>query len=212
MSRALVTFGDGPHEELLEIAMPSFEAFADRHGYEIVIPDFEDRPARPQSWWKVPALLAALDEFEEALWIDADCVIIDAADDIEAPEEAWHAMARHETSDGLVPNCGVWLVRQPMRPFLRRIWTMTGYMEHGWWEQAALIELLGYSLIGRPIRHETTTELYARTHWLDPGWNGHVNDRQRIERIRIAHATMFEDRAAVMRQWAEKAAREAIIA
>lgn len=211
MNRALVTFGDGPHEELLEIALPSFEAFADRHGYEIVIPDFPERPARPQSWWKVPALLTALAEFEESLWIDADCVIMDGSDDLDVPEDAWQAMVRHETADGVVPNCGVWFVRQPMRPFLERVWTMTQFLEHGWWEQAAMVRLLGYEL-RKPVSLVEETPLYLHTHWLEPGWNGHVNDRQVIDRVRVAHATMFDDRADVMRQWAAKAASDPVAA
>ena len=59
MSRALVTLAKGPHERLLEVALPSFRAFADRHGYEVIVASESDH-GRPPSWWKVLALKAAL--------------------------------------------------------------------------------------------------------------------------------------------------------
>lgn len=203
MNKALVSYAIGPHVDLLDIALPSFHEFADRHGYDVVIPEPLDCD-RPPSWHKVPVLLAALDEYDEVLFLDADTVIIDRSEDLDVPADAWQALARHVTTDGEVPNCGVWFARKPMRPYLQQIWSLEGYLHHGWWEQAAMHQLLGYA--GRPVTLVAPSELYGRTHWLDSGWNVHVWDQQATGRERVMHATMCPDRAAAMREWSSLAA------
>jgi hypothetical protein len=202
LSKTLVTLAVGAHAELLDIAMPTFVGFADRHGYDLTVAVVEsDRPA---SWHKIPALLSALDDYDEALWLDADIVIADPSADIDVPGWAWQALVCHHTDDGEVPNCGVWLVRKPMRTTLQTIWGMTEHLHHPWWEQAALVDLLGYR--GRPLTVTEPTALLGRTFFLGNGWNVHRNDRNRPADGRFLHATMWPDRAAVMRQWAGAAA------
>jgi hypothetical protein len=202
VNRALVTFANGTHQELLEIAMPSFQAFADRHGYEIVQPNMQC--SRPTSWWKVPALQACLDEgYEEALWVDADMVIVDPTDDLDVPADSWQALVRHHTGDGEVPNCGLWFVRKPMRDWLEKVWAFPADLP--WWEQTALMRLLGYQPDPRPAFLVEPTVLYHHTHWLDNGWNCHTWDTPAAGHPRVQHATMWPDRAAVMREWAEAA-------
>lgn len=205
MSRALITFAVGEHEQLLELALPRFEAYADRHGYEL-----ETRPPamllRPPSWHKVPLLLEALERHDEALWIDADVVIVDQELDVadEPPATAWQALVRHHTPDGEVPNGGVWLVRQGMQPVLEAIWRRSRHRNHPWWEQAALMDLLGYR--HAPAELVEPTELYRRTHWLGLEWNSHEqNDRHPSPRF--AHATHgpVEWRASVMRAYLARA-------
>lgn len=202
MSKALISYAVGPHQELLDIALPTFQEFAVRHGYDLLIPEPIDSP-RPPSWHKIPALIAALQDHDEALFLDADTVIVDPADDLDVAADAWQALVRHSTGDGDVPNCGVWFVRRPMLPILERQWSMTGYLHHGWWEQAAMHELLGFG--NRPVTLNAPTELCRRTHFLDPGWNVHKWHTLPVERPRIMHATMHSDRAAVMREWAKEA-------
>lgn len=203
--KALVTLATGTHREYLDIALPSFRVFAKRHGYKILQPELVC--SRPVSWWKVPALAAALDAgYEQVLWVDADVVIVDPSDDLDAPEDAWQALVEHHTGDGFVPNCGVWMVRPPMRAWLDRLWGMAHHTHSGWWEQSAMLELLGYSPL-RPTFHATDTELYERTHFLDNGWNTHKWDTPQPARPRFQHATMWPDRAAKMREWAALSAR-----
>lgn len=187
MTRALVTFATGPYTALQEVALPGLEEYADRHGYVL----HSDPPAnteRPASWLKVPLLRAALDEYEEVLWVDADVIIADGSRDIadEAPDDAWQGLVRHRTPDGVVPNCGVWLVRPAMREILDRLWDMTQYLAHPWWEQGALCELLGYQ--GRPLQLTQPTGLYGRTYWLGLEWNSH-EERDPSGSPRFAHAT-----------------------
>lgn len=202
MSRALVTFALGDHRRLLELSLPRFAEYADRHGYELAA--YPPRLLmRPPSWLKVAALLDALNHHEEALWIDCDVVIVDGEKDIadEVPDDARQALVRHHTPDGEVPNCGVWFVREPMRPTLIRLWQLDRYLDHPWWEQAAMLDLLGYRHRQRPVELVAPTELYERTHWLDLSWNSHEQS-DRHPRPRFAHATCgsVEWREGVMRE------------
>ena len=49
MNRCLVTFGVGHHADLLEIALPTFERFADRHGYDLIVANPDRKSTRLNS-------------------------------------------------------------------------------------------------------------------------------------------------------------------
>jgi hypothetical protein len=190
VNRALVSFAAGDFEPLLEIARPRFAQYADRHRYELITKP----PAlllRPASWHKISVLLDVLEDYDEALWVDCDVVIVDASADLagEVPAEAWQAITRHATAEGEVPSAGVWYLRQSMQPVLEAIWRLERYRHHRWWEQAALQKLLGYTPDRLPVRLERETDLYRRTHWLDNHWNALAFPGAEPDpRTRIAHA------------------------
>lgn len=206
MNRAIVTFASGEYDQLLAVSLPPMQRYADRHGWMVIAAtgtgdDFE----RPPSWMKIPILQAALRDFDEVLWIDADVVIADDSRDItdEVPADAWQALVEHHTADGAVPNCGVWLVRRPMAEYLDRLWSMTEYLHHGWWEQAALLQLLGYREQPRPVCHVRDTALFEATAWLGREWNSHEqSDRHPDPRFAHATAGNLPWRLAVMRRYA----------
>lgn len=209
MTRALLSYGVGPHEELLDIALPSFRRFADRHGYDLLLGNDLCRlllnsrhTDRPPSWWKVPLLETALFDYDEVLWVGADLVIVDTSEDVDVPSDAWQALVEHQTPDGNVPGADFWLVRKPMIAVLKQMWGMTHHITHGWWEQAALAELMGYDLQQRPLAVRGPTGLHDRTWFLHPEWNLHLWEQREVDYPRVLHATMYDDRAAVMREWA----------
>jgi hypothetical protein len=203
VSRALVTFATGDFGALFTLTRPTFRSYADQHGYHL----HDDPPGmllRPPSWMKVARLLDALAWHDEALWIDADVAIVDESRDIadEVPADAWQALVRHHTPDGEVPNCGVWYVRAPMRPVLEQVWRMDRYLDHPWWEQAALLDLLGYRHETRPVELDAPSPLYERTHWLGLEWNSHEqNDRHDAPRFAHATAGSVEWRENVLRDY-----------
>jgi hypothetical protein len=208
VSRTLVTFAIDGYRQLSDLSRPGQIAYARRHGYEPCT-----RPPRlrlrPPSWLKVTALLDALDLHEEALWLDADVVVVDGELDLadEVPADAWQALVRHHTPDGEVANGGVWLVRRPMRGPLEQLWQLTRYLNHPWWEQAGLLDLLGYRHDPRPVELAAPTDLYTRTHWLGLEWNSHEqNDRHPAPRFAHATAGDLDWRASVMRRHIARAA------
>jgi hypothetical protein len=187
MSKALVTFAVDGYERLAELTRPGLVCYAARHGYDL----YHGQPVLPAdrapSWAKIRLLQNALDEYEQVLWLDADVAIVDDTDDLadRVPGWAWQAMVRHRTPDGEVPNCGVWLVRPPMWTVLEQAWR-TGDPNDPWWEQAAMLPLLGYR--GRPCRLEMPTALYRMTCWLGLEWNSHEQCDPHPA-PRFAHAT-----------------------
>jgi galactosyl transferase GMA12/MNN10 family len=188
VSRALVTFATGGHRRLLDLALPGLTEYADRHGYRLLT-DPPVPAAGPASWFKLPALVDALHRYDEALWVDSDIVVVDGSADLAelVPDGAWQALVRHHTADGEVPNCGVWYVRRPMLGPLEQMWALRDhYRDHPWWEQAALMQLLGYRLA--PAMLAVPTRLYRRTCWLGGEWNSHTSADPHPD-PRFVHAT-----------------------
>ena len=93
-------------------------------------------------------LREALASHDLVLWIDADAVIVDSSRDIadELAPDRFLGLVRH----GDVPNTGVMLLRSGdlARDLLDRTWSATRLIDHPWWENAALLDALGYDLPG----------------------------------------------------------------
>jgi hypothetical protein len=208
MSKAIVTFGVGAHREYLDIARPSFQAFAKRHGYDYIEAQQVGRQ-RPPAWYKVQCLLELLKSYDLAVFFGCDLVIVDGRDDFPTPAAGWwQAMVTHHTHCGDVPNDDMWLCKREMIPWLEKTWALDKYLNHGWWEQAALMDLMGYD---PAIEHfpthckDITNELYQHTYWLTNEWNVHTWDAPQPTHPRIQHATMWPDRKAIMTEWAKQA-------
>jgi hypothetical protein len=169
--KALCSIGAGPHAALLALSEPTFRAYAERHGYELVTSTERD-PRRPPAWAKVPRLRELLETFELVLWIDADAVIVDDRKDIadELQPERQLAVVQHSYQNQLVPNTGVMLLRAGpfARALLDRMWDATSLIDHPWWDNAAFVDALGYRLPGS----------------LQPGLRGRLHRllRRRLER------------------------------
>lgn len=172
--RVLCSIGAGPHEELLGYAAPTFEDYAQRHDYEVVLETkVVGLGARPVSWAKLALIRDLLDEHEVVVWIDADAVIVDPTDDIARPGRAPIDLVSHRVDGADVPNAGVMVVRRSPAAvrLIERVWERTEYLHHRWWENAALIAAIGGDPdVGLRSRRE---RLRARR-WigsLDHRWN-----------------------------------------
>lgn len=188
MRRALCTIGSGPHAELLALTGPTFAEFASHHDYELHFYDTNPTPDRPASWGRIPILRHLLTEYDEVLWIDADAVIVDSSLDIAdvlGPDDLM-GMTAHVTPEGDVPipNCGVWLVRSDPATldFLDAVWDSTAYIDHKWWENAAVLVTLGYGLEPR-VHLERPAPLWFRTRLLSSEWNSVPVDPSPTPRI-----------------------------
>lgn len=157
MSRAIVTYAAGAHEELLDVALPTYRTFADRHGYDLVVG--KKLTDLPPAWNKVPLLLDALEHYEEVVWLDCDLIIVNTQEDFPPmvsdlekgnfTEEKLHSMVRHFEDCSEVPNSGVWRLRKQAlglwaANLLNRMMLLEVFTNHGWWEQAALLTMMGY--------------------------------------------------------------------
>jgi hypothetical protein len=207
--KALCSIGAGPHEALLEISRPTFEAYARRHGYELITSTAADS-SRPPAWSKVPMVREALESFELVVWIDADAVIVDGRDDIAALLEPDRSLALVRHGELQVPNTGVmvWRAGAAARELLDRTWSATRFLHHPWWENAALAHALGYELPTaleprrrrllrrpRPFRLARPSPLLAGVQFLPLEWNSVYLDRADAPRIVHCVGVPVEQRA-----------------
>jgi hypothetical protein len=173
---ALVSLGAGEHRELLDITRASREAYARRHGM-MVVEEYDDRAeGRPPSWGRVPLLLELISSqrFDTLVWIDADAIVVDADDDVsvDRPSGAHLAMVHHRFHDQTVPNAGVCVVRTSRwsAALLRRVWARDQFVDHPWWENAALLDILGLTTV-EPVRKVARSRFEARVAELPARWN-----------------------------------------
>lgn len=205
-SRALATIGTGPMGEVLARSLPAMQRFATRHGYDLVVGQ-GDSGGRPAPWAKITLIQRLLPMYESVLWVDADVLIVkDDADLPELPDGAFQAMVEQQSS-GSVANTGVWLLRScdAARDFLSEVWAQTSRINHRWWEQTAVLDLMGYE--GFPddpgtdgiTRHATRTEAYEGTHFLPPEWNSlYLPYLRDVEDPRFWHFAAMDNRARVL--------------
>ncbi len=179
MRKAICSLGAGPHAELLDVSAETFRLYADRHGYDVVLHHDLLAPDRPASWSKVLAILDAFGRYDVVFWIDADAAIVDASRDVadELTGRSIVGLVAHEYDGQQIPNCGVMVVRRSRRSrrLLEEMWEQTDLLEHKWWENAALLRLLGYEL-EPAVRLVAPSRISRRVQFIDPGWNSVLVD------------------------------------
>lgn len=193
MKRAIITYAAGAHEELLDVALPTYRAFADRHGYDLVVG--KKMTDLPPAWNKVPLLLEALGAYDEVVWFDCDLVVVDPSEDFPPMAEGkLHALVRHFEDCSEVPNTGVWRLRRDMEWFLQGVTRLEVFTNHGWWEQAAVLTLMGYSVPPEGSRFPDTrcrcvypTQWHAVCEFMRLCWNSHP--MYRSDKPRIVHCS-----------------------
>ena len=203
--RAIVTYAAGAHEELLDVALPTYKDFAVRHGYDVVVG--EKMTDRPPAWNKIPPMLDALCRYEQVVWFDCDLVVVDPTYDFPPIRpESFHALVRHFEHNSEVPNTGVWRAGREVAPLLRQASELEVFEDHGWWEQAAIMTLMGYCVppqghvfADTHCRCVRPTRWYAGCEFMRLCWNSHPN--YRADRPRIVHCsyTNMQERLEVMR-------------
>ena len=188
--KALATIGCGPMEAVLDQALPTFAEFAQRHSYDVVAwRTNEHARGRPPSWGKVRLLRGLLDRYDLVLWLDADAIVLDSSTDpadLLGPDDYQAMVSLHQLGQEF-PTCGVWLLRSTpkAKAFLDAIWAKEEYVDDRYWEQAAALDLLGYSI--RPAHLIEPTEWSDGTLLLDESWNCMPLISRTLEPCRIRH-------------------------
>ena len=185
-SRVLCSLAVGPQERLLSLAQGSFRRYAERHGYELDLRRELLTEERPPPWSKVLLLRELLRTHELVLWIDADAVVVDGSRDIadDLRRRDFMGLVEHSYGDVAMPNTGVVLLRhgEMADRFLQAVWDQTDLVDHMWWENAAVMRLLGYDL--DPPRRSGESEFRDATTFLPKAWNSIRLDKAPQARIR----------------------------
>lgn len=170
---------------LLDVAAPTFQRFARRHGYDLLL-DRElddaagdrDGRARARARWHKPGLLRTLvPAYDLVVWIDADAVILRADRDIaeDLPRDCFQGLVLETFPDRRNPNTGVWVLRggSDAGAFLDAVLGL-GQLDHSWADQATVCRLLGWELgdrHGAGARPARPSGYLAGTAWLPADWN-----------------------------------------
>jgi hypothetical protein len=177
--RVLCSLGIGPYVDILAVSSLTFEAYAARHGYDLVLSTEPIAPERPPAWQKIALVRRLLDSYEEVLWVDADAIFLDISQDVAdlvrpgkdlyLVEQVW------EGGRARSANTGVFLIRATdwSRSFLDRVWAAEQWVDHPWWENAAVLDLLGYAVppdLSPPYKARTS-DLEERVELLPAEWN-----------------------------------------
>lgn len=208
MTRAIITYAAGAHEELLEIALPRFRKFAEKHGYELILGN--KLVDMPPAWNKVALLLDTLKHGrtrESVTWLDCDLIITDIAEDFPLLQFGRSfSLVRHFSADSEVPNTGVWRLTPRAIPLLENMLELEVFRDHGWWEQAALMTLMGYVVPPQGSDFdETKCRCVRETRWtkecqfMRVEWNSHPCYRAPKPRIVHCSYPTMRQRIDVMR-------------
>ncbi len=179
-NRAICSLATGAqYRSMLSRAALSFERYAERWGWDLVLSTEEHlSEGRAAPWGKVPLIRSLLDDYEWVLWLDADVVVVDLEADIcEAIEDGKDMyLVEHTWLGQYTANSGVVLLRSCdwSRAFLDAVWA-SEVNDHVWWENAAVLDLLGYAL--NPARLVTPTAWLKRTKFVDLRYNSIELDR-----------------------------------
>jgi hypothetical protein len=192
--RGVVVTAAGPNMRLTlhEVALPTFQRFADAWGYDVWAVDLDSDGAgasvvaQRAKWEKVRLLREALHRYPIALWLDADVLVVRTDEDIAGHLHADHFQAlaiEHVPAEHRVnPNTGVWLLRSCTQAlgFLDAV-EEAGAQPGPWADQGAVLAALGWDRgderyhWARPGRG---TDALTGTSWLPPSWNQpYVRDR-----------------------------------
>jgi len=184
----VVTAYDRQFASVGDIAAKSIAIYAAANGL-----DFEILPMpaldRPPAWGKI-AIIAnqfANSPADFLLWVDADACFVrtdrniaDATKDGKDFYLVSHQLPKARPSHGIVtyverPNTGVFLIRRSewSQKFLNTVWQMTKYISHPWWENAAVLDLLGYrfELTGNMADNKPEQQILEKVDWLPLEWN-----------------------------------------
>ena len=197
----LCSLGVGPYADLLAVSSITFEAYAARHGYDLRLETRLLAPERPPAWSKVALVRELLESYDEVLWIDADAIFLDISKDIgelvRPGKDLYLVEHLYEQDDSWrSANTGVFLVRSTRwsRRFLDRVWAAERYVDHPWWENAAVLDLLGYELPPdlTPPRKRRTSMYDSHVELIGLEWNTTAG-RSLVARPRIRHHGRADD-------------------
>ena len=191
-SRVICSMATGPYRPLMGRSALSFERYAERWGWDLVLSTEDLAEGRPAPWGKVPLIRSLLDDYEWVLWLDADVVVVDLAADIseviQADKDLY--LVEHQWLGQYTANSGMFLLRSSewSRAFLDEVWAIDQHVGHPWWENGAFLHLLGYG--SEPARLVEPSAWLGRTKLIDQRWNS--IELERSDRPAFIHRGFYD--------------------
>ena len=139
----IVTACDENFKHIIELNRPILSQYCKLHGYELIERNIVDYN-KPASWFKVNAIL---DEMKSSctyvMWIDSDTLILNQKFKIETLLKENKDLYIAKDLNGI--NCGIMILKNTdlIKNLLIKIDSLCyKYINHIWWEQAAMMELI----------------------------------------------------------------------
>jgi hypothetical protein len=167
------------YQPYIDISSPILDKYCTKHNYEKHIYEIPDNYSRPVSWYKVEQLLNHINTNSGfSLWLDTDTIIINS--DFKLDSIVSENKFIYISKDMNNINAGVMMIKNNTYSyeFFQKVWGSTQFLNHIWWEQAAMIDLIdkNYMNINNHIKYipQNIFNSYAYEYYGYPNHDGQV--------------------------------------
>lgn len=119
---ALVTVCDEVLEDICGASVANKRAYAERHGYTLIVANHLIDASRPTAWTKILAVQEAVERYDLVFWSDVDALVMNPNVRVQDLMDYEYDQMLAADHNGL--NSGVWLIQSTpfSRWFLKELW------------------------------------------------------------------------------------------
>lgn len=142
MDIALLTLYDEYYAAIGEISSRNKHKYATKHGYSFLCECIPFDMTKPTPWKKIEAIRRYLPNYDYVFWTDADSLIMNDTIRLENfIEDNWDLIVTRDYNN---LNTGNFFIRNSnwSLKFLEKVDAQEQFIQHPWWEQAAIIYLI----------------------------------------------------------------------
>lgn len=189
--RVLCSGATGPHAALLQISAVTFDAYARRQHWDLVLSNEPSPANRSAHWIKLPLVRDLLQDYDVVAWLDADAMIVDfghdLGDELEPGKDFYLVQQEGGVPLERVLNSGVLMLRAGgwTERLLDEIWSQADAHPR-WFDNAAVMRVLGYDVDEFPLRGGKYVPWLEHVKLIDLAWNS-VPHWSRSPHPRINH-------------------------
>ena len=159
----------------------TLKTYTQKFDYDVRIDSDLETTERNPSWQKIPLILGLFQEgYDFVFWLDADALFLrydqGLQEMIEPGKDIY--MVSHPIPDPVIgqrdtPNAGVMLLRNSewTRSLLQDLWDFEEYVRHPWFENAALLDLMGYYYPLEKGENQLNLEFLEHVKFIGLEWN-----------------------------------------
>jgi lipopolysaccharide biosynthesis glycosyltransferase len=140
----IITAYNKTYKPLIDISSPCVLNYCHYHGFGYEAYQIPEDYIRPAPWAKIQYLITNLEEkiYDYILWVDADTIIKNPTYDLLSIIDPSKYIYISRDFNNI--NTGVILFKNNTYNLnlLYQLWGMTDYLNHSWWEQGALVNLI----------------------------------------------------------------------
>lgn len=137
---AIISLYDKNYRNIGQYSDRNKKQYSVKHDYDYIVYHHLLDETRPAAWSKILALLNHLKDYEWLYWSDADSLIMNMSIKLESLiDNNFNMIISREVGSGNL-NTGSFLIKNCVwsEKLLQRIYKQSDFINHMWWEQAAL--------------------------------------------------------------------------